>query len=86
MSVKLRLGHRAKVRRVGVHLPGRVSGGVTVLVNGAPAPFTASGRTVSVKSRGGLRRLSVVANVGGRGQGKSVVVTMRNGKLAIPLR
>jgi hypothetical protein len=86
VSVKLKLGHRARVRRVGVHLPGRVGGGVTVLVNGAPAPFTASGRTVSVTARGGLRRLSLVANVGGRGRGKSVVVTMRGGKLAIPLR
>jgi hypothetical protein len=85
LKVRLQLGARPRVRRVALHLPGRVEGGVRVLVNGKQVAFAVSRRTVGVSvPRGGLRSLSLAANVAG--QGKSMVVTMPGGKLAIPLR
>jgi hypothetical protein len=84
LSVKLKLGACPRVRRVALHLPGRIEGGVAVRANGRPAGWTRVGRTVEVSvPRGGLRSLTLAADLGGRG--KSVVVTMRGGKLVIPL-
>jgi hypothetical protein len=84
LTVQLKLGSRPRVRRVGLHLPGRVEGDLTVRANGKQAAFAVSRRTVAVSvPRGGLRSLSLAADVAGRG--KSVVVTMRGGKLSIPL-
>jgi hypothetical protein len=86
LTARLRLGARPRARDVAFHLPARVKGGVAVYANGRPAAWTAEGRTVRLRlRRGRLRSLSLAADVGGR-TGGSVVVTMRGGKLAIPLR
>jgi hypothetical protein len=84
--VQLKLGARPRVRRVALHLPGRVDGGVVVLANGEPANRTVKGRTVRVSlPLGRLRSLTLAAGLGGRRPGNGVVVTMRGGKLVIPL-
>jgi hypothetical protein len=84
LTVRLRLGARPRVRRIALHLPGRIESGV-VRANARPASATVEGRTVRVSlPRGRLRSLSLTAEIAGR-RGPSVVVTMRGGKLAIPL-
>jgi hypothetical protein len=85
LTVQLKLGSRPRVRRVALHLPGRVEGGVAVRSNLRPASWTTYGRTVEVGlPRGRLRSLSLAADIRPR-RGGSVVVTMRGGKLVIPL-
>lgn len=87
LAARLKLGARPRTRRLAFHLPARVDGGVTVFANGKPAAWTVQGRTVSVSLRPGrLRTLSLAADIRGRGHGDAVVVTMRGGKLVIPLR
>jgi len=82
--VKLRLGRRARVREVALHMPARVER--VRITSGCVCAWTASGRTVRVEpGRDGLRRLSLVADVG-RAIGRSVVVTMRGRRLGIPVR
>jgi hypothetical protein len=54
-------------------------------VNGGSAGWTVSGKTVRVSvPRGGLRKVSLAADIRAGGGG-SLVVTMRGGKLSIPL-
>ena len=85
LVARLSLASRPRVRgRLSFHLPAKVRGGVSVRANGAPAIWTAEGRTVNVSFRGRLRTISLAADVRAGG-GRSVVVTTRNGKLAIPL-
>jgi Type I phosphodiesterase / nucleotide pyrophosphatase len=86
LTVRLTLGARPRTRRVEFHLPARIEGGVVVLANGEPAHRTVEGGTVRVRlPRGRLRSLSLAAEVRGRGASGTVVVTMRGGKMAIPL-
>jgi hypothetical protein len=85
LVAKLSLGSGPRVRRVSFHLPAKVTGNVTVYANGRPARWVVDGRTVNVSLRPGrLRTISLGASIRGKGRG-SLVVTMRNGKLAIPL-
>jgi hypothetical protein len=58
---------------------------LAVWVNGAPAGWTSEGRSIYVRVRRRPRTISVSARLAGRGTG-SLAVTMRNGKLAIPVR
>jgi hypothetical protein len=44
------------------------------------------GRSLYLTVRGRLRTLSLAATVSGRRHGGTLVATMRNGKLAIPVR
>jgi hypothetical protein len=85
LTAHLKLGAARRIRRLGLHLPARLSGLASVRVNGAPAGWTREGRSIHVGVRGRLRRLSLTAYVAGRGTG-ALVVTLRNGKLSIPLR
>jgi hypothetical protein len=85
LTARLKLGSRPKVRNVGFHLPSKVEGNLAVYANGRPAAWVVEGRTVTVSLRpGGLRTISLAADIRDKGRG-SVVVTMPNGKLAIPL-
>jgi hypothetical protein len=86
LTARLTLGSRPKTRLVGLHLPARVSEVVSVRVNGRPAGWTVVGKTVEVGVRSGrLGTITLAADIRGRGDG-SLVVTMRNGKLAIRVR
>jgi predicted AlkP superfamily pyrophosphatase or phosphodiesterase len=85
LIAKLSLGSRPRVRRVSFHLPTKVKGNLAVHANGRPAAWVVEGRTVTISlPPGGLRTISLTAHLRGNG-GRSLVVTMRNGKLAIPL-
>jgi Type I phosphodiesterase / nucleotide pyrophosphatase len=85
LTAKLKLGSRARVRSVSLHLPGRVDRVVGASVNGGTTGSTVSGKTVRLSvPRGGLRTASLAVDIRGGGGG-SVVVTMRGGKLSIPL-
>jgi Type I phosphodiesterase / nucleotide pyrophosphatase len=85
LTARLKLGTPPKARSIGFHLPARIANIVGVRVNGRPAGWTVAGKTVEVGVRPGkLRTISLTANVSGGGG--SLVITMRGGKLAIPLR
>jgi hypothetical protein len=84
LSAHLALGAGPRTRRLGLRLPARFSE-LAVWVNGAPAGWTSEGRSIYVRLRRRPRTISVSARVAGRGTG-SLAVTMRNGKLAIPVR
>jgi Type I phosphodiesterase / nucleotide pyrophosphatase len=85
LTAKLKLGSRPRVRSVSFHLPGRVDRVVSASVNGGTTGSTVSGKTVRLSvPRGGLRTVSLAVDIRGGGGG-SVVVTMRGGKLSIPL-
>jgi hypothetical protein len=85
LTAKLSLGSRPRVRSVSFHLPGRVRAVLAARVNGRRGGWTVSGKTVRVSvPRGGLRTVSLAADIRGGGGG-SVVVTIRGGKLSIPL-
>jgi len=83
LVAKLSLGSRPKVRRIDFHLPARARGAATVRVNGASVEAVTEGKTVHVALRGRLHTVSLAVGTGKTGG--SVVVTMRNGKLAIPV-
>ena len=83
LVAKLRLGSRPKVRRIDFHLPARALGAATVRVNGAAVAASTEGKTVHVALRGRLHTVSLAVRTGKTGG--SLVVTMRNGKLAIPV-
>ena len=85
LVAKLRLGSGPRVRRVSLHLPARPAGAVEVRVNGAAVASSVVGRTVNVrfKSRR-LRRVTLATSVSSGGHG-SLAVTLRGGKLAIPV-
>jgi hypothetical protein len=86
LIVKLRLGSRPRVRRVGFHLPARPTGVSAASANGEGAPWTVHGRSVHVSfSPRRLRTISLAATVRGSRRGGSLVVTMRDGKLVIPV-
>jgi Type I phosphodiesterase / nucleotide pyrophosphatase len=85
LTARLKLGTPPKVRSIGFHLPTKVKGNVAVYANGRPAAWVVEGRTLTVSvPPGKLRTISLAANLRGKA-GRSLVVTMRNGKLAIPL-
>jgi hypothetical protein len=84
LTARLRLGAALRAGRLGLHLPARF-GDVSVRENGAPATVTLARRSIYLRFRGRLRTVSLSADLVGRGSG-SLVVTTRNGKLAIPLR
>ena len=68
------------------HLPARVDKVVGLRVNGGAGGWTVAGKTVEVGVRPGkLRTISMAVDIRGGGGG-FVVVTIRGGKLAIPLR
>ncbi len=83
LVAKLSLGSRPKVRRIDFHLPARARGAATVRVNGASVEAVTEGKTVHVALRGRLHTVSLAVGTGKTGG--SLVVTMRNGKLAIPV-
>ena len=83
LVAKLRLGSRPKVRGIDFHLPARARGAATVRVNGASVAAVTEGKTVHVALRGRLHTVSLAVRTGKTGG--SLVVTMRNGKLAIPV-
>jgi hypothetical protein len=83
LVAKLRLGSRPKVRRIDFHLPARARGAATVRVNGASVEAVTEGKTVHVALRGRLHTVSLAVGTGKTGS--SLVVTMRSGKLAIPV-
>jgi hypothetical protein len=83
LVAKLRLGSRPKVRGIDFHLPARARGAATVRVNGASVVAVTEGKTVHVALRGRLHTVSLAVRTGKTGG--SLVVTMRNGKLAIPV-
>jgi Type I phosphodiesterase / nucleotide pyrophosphatase len=86
LTVRLKLGSHPKARNVSVRLPARVEKLVGGSVNGAAGGWTSAGSTVVLGVPGGrLHTLSLSADVAGRGRG-SVVVTLRGGKLTIPVR
>ena len=86
LTARLTFGSAPKVRRVSFHLPARVDKLVTLRVNGDSARWTVLGKTVEVGVRPGrVRTISLTADIRGR-VGSSLVVTMRGGKLSIPLR
>lgn len=85
LSARLKLGSRPRVRGVALHLPARPVDAAVVRVNGRTVNWTAHGRTIAVRFRGRLHTLALASGVAGKGGG-SLVVTMRNGKLAIPVR
>jgi hypothetical protein len=83
LVAKLTLGSRPKVRGIDLHLPARARGAATVRVNGASVAAVTEGKTVHVALRGRLHTVSLAVRTGKTGG--SLVVTMRNGKLAIPV-
>jgi hypothetical protein len=83
LVAKLRLGSRPKVRGIDFHLPARARGAATVRVNGASVAAVTEGKTVHVALRGRLHTVSLAVRTGKTGG--SLVVTMRNGNLAIPV-
>ena len=85
LTVRLKLGAAPRAGRLGLHLPARPTGDPVVRVNGKTASGSWGGRSLYVSVRGRLRTVSLTADIRGQGGG-SVVVTMRNGKLAIPVR
>jgi hypothetical protein len=86
LTARLTFGSAPKVRRISFHLPARVGKLVTLRVNGDSAGSTVLGKTVEVGVRPGrVRTISLTADIRGR-VGSSLVVTMRGGKLSIPLR
>jgi hypothetical protein len=85
LAAKLSLASRPRVRGVTFHLPAGLRGAVTVRANGAPAAWTAQGRNVHVSFRGRLRTIALTAAIRGKA-GRTLVVTTRNAKLAIPVR
>jgi hypothetical protein len=85
LTAKLKLGSRPKADRLGLHLPARTQGTDLVRLNGKAVSTEAVGRSLYVTVRGRLRTISVTAELRGR-IGSSLVVTMRNGKMAIPVR
>jgi hypothetical protein len=86
LTARLRLGSHPKAGRVGLHLPSRPQGTALVRVNGKAVSTESVGRSLYLTVRGRLRTLSLAATVSGRRHGGTLVVTMRNGKLAIPVR
>ena len=85
LAVRLRLGSRPKAGRLGLHLPARPTGTASLRVNGKAVTATTSGRSLYANVPGTVRTISLVTTVAGKREG-SVVVTMRHGKLSIPLR
>jgi Type I phosphodiesterase / nucleotide pyrophosphatase len=85
LTARLKLGSRPKAGRVGLHLPSRPQGTSLVLVNGKAVGTQAVGRSLYVTVQGRLRTISLTAELRGR-IASSLVVTMRNGKLSIPVR
>jgi len=83
LVAKLRLGSRPKMRGIDFHLPARAPGAATVRVNGTSVAAVTEGKTVRVALRGRLHTVSLAVRTGRTGG--SLVVTMRNGKLAIPV-
>jgi Type I phosphodiesterase / nucleotide pyrophosphatase len=83
LVAKLRLGSRPKARRIDFHLPARARGAATVRVNGASVEAVTERKTVHVALRGRLNTVSLAVETGKTGG--SLVVTMRNGKLSIPV-
>jgi hypothetical protein len=80
LVARLKLGSAPRgVRSVTFRLPAgaRTGGAVAVRVNGSPAGYVASGRSVVTRLPGGrLRTLSLAADVGGKRSG-SLTVTLR---------
>jgi len=85
LTARLKLGSRPKAGRVGLHLPARSQGTTLVRVNGKAVGTRTIGRSLYVTVRGRLRTISLTAELRGR-IASSLVVTMRNGKLSIPVR
>ena len=86
LVVKLRVGSRPRVHRVSFHLPARPAGAVAAHANGKRAASAVDGRTVTVSlPPGRLSTISLATTIRGAKPGDSLVVTLRNGKLAIPL-
>jgi Type I phosphodiesterase / nucleotide pyrophosphatase len=85
LTAKLRLGSRPRAGRLGLHLPARTQGAALVRLNGKAVSAKAVGRSLYVSVRGRLRTISLTADIRGKGNG-TLVVTMRNGKIAIPVR
>jgi len=84
LSVGLKLGSRPRARKLALHLP-VAPRELTLRVNGKRAGWTSEGHTIRVAFRGRLRTLALTTRAAGKPAG-SVVVTMRNGKLSIPVR
>jgi hypothetical protein len=85
LTARLRLGSHPKAGRVGLHLPARTQGPALVRVNGNAVSTETVGRSLYLTVRGRLRTISLTAELRGR-IASSLVVTMRNGKLSIPVR
>jgi hypothetical protein len=85
LRVHLKLGSRPKAGRLGLHLPARPTGTPSLRVNGKAMSPTASARSLYVRLSGRVNTISLATAVGGKGPGP-VVVTMRHGKLSIPVR
>jgi hypothetical protein len=85
LTAKLKLGSRPRAGRLGLHLPARIQGSALVRLNGKAVSTETAGRSLYMTVRGRLRTISLTANLRGR-IGSSLVVTMRNGKMSIPVR
>jgi hypothetical protein len=89
LTARFKLGSAPRVRRIGLHLPGRATGSPVVRVNGAAVSSTRQARSLFVRHRGRLRSISLAADVPGARRGETLVVTITGGgggKIAIPLR
>jgi type I phosphodiesterase/nucleotide pyrophosphatase len=85
LTARLKLGSRPRERAVTFHLPAGVSGPGRIVVNGKPVHTVSVRRKVSASFPARrLQSISLAVSVG-RGHGGSLVVTTRDGKLAIPL-
>jgi hypothetical protein len=85
LTAKLKLGAAPKAGRVGLHLAARLTGPPVLRINGRAVTATVVGRSLYVRVRGRLRSISLVAGLR-RAGGGPFVVTMRHGKLSIPVR
>jgi type I phosphodiesterase/nucleotide pyrophosphatase len=86
LVAKLRLGSGPRIDRLSFHLPAPPAGAVAARANGERAGWAVKGRTVTVSfTTRRLRTISLATAVLG-GKHGALVVTMRGGKLAIPLR
>jgi hypothetical protein len=85
LTAKLKLGSRPRAGRLGLHLPARTQGSALVRLNGKAVSTKTAGRSLYMTVRGRLHTISLTANLRGR-IGSSLVVTMRNGKMSIPVR
>jgi hypothetical protein len=83
LTARLKLGTPLRGGRLALHMPARF-GDVSVHENGA-SKVTLTRRTIYIRPYGRLRSVSLSADLLGRAGG-SLVVTVPNGKLAIPIR